>query len=330
MASLFARPLPPVVRIEPASACNLRCTHCPTGVTKAPRTVMSEATFARILADLPTHIPPIRVAVLYHGGEPFLNRAFLSMSRRIKDLGISFVKTVSNGMLIRPEMLSDIIESGLDAIEFSVDGESAAENDSVRVRSDFEKIVATVRALDEVNQRKGGRLRILVATTQFRKAGDLAIDRPVVLPDAIRRAFGSAADRLEFKVTWALQWPSGDPRHGYDIYWDDRNADTARSCSLLHDTLTIRADGTVVACCYDLTTMSNLGNINESSLVEIWNGERFRCFREAFSAGRYPKLCKGCAVVTGNKYLVPKADNAPPRVWQATEAACGEATGQAS
>ena len=74
--------IPPVLRIEPASACNLRCSHCPTGVVKMKRTVMKENVFSRILSEIKQYIPPIRVAVMYHGGEPFLNRNFLSMVKK--------------------------------------------------------------------------------------------------------------------------------------------------------------------------------------------------------------------------------------------------------
>ena len=126
-------PLPPVVRIEPASACNLKCTHCPTGVVKQTRGIMKPHTFERVLSELKPHVPPVRVAVLYHGGEPFLNKNFLEMVRRVKALGIPLVKTISNGMLVQPEMCSEIVNSGLDAIEISLDAESPRENDMVRV-----------------------------------------------------------------------------------------------------------------------------------------------------------------------------------------------------
>lgn len=42
-------PLPPVIRIEPASACNLKCTHCPTGVLPLMRTIMKPALFDRVI-----------------------------------------------------------------------------------------------------------------------------------------------------------------------------------------------------------------------------------------------------------------------------------------
>jgi MoaA/NifB/PqqE/SkfB family radical SAM enzyme len=109
----MARPLPPVIRIEPASACNLRCGHCPTGTVEMARGLMSEKVFARVLSETAKHVPPIRVAVLYHGGEPLLNKSFPEMARAVKSLGIPKVKTVTNGMFLRAEIIPPIVRSGL-------------------------------------------------------------------------------------------------------------------------------------------------------------------------------------------------------------------------
>jgi radical SAM protein with 4Fe4S-binding SPASM domain len=299
------RPMPPVIRIEPASACNLRCSHCPTGVLAPGGTIMKPSVFARVMSELKKHVPPIRVAVLYHGGEPFLNKHLLDYVREIKALGIPFAKTVTNGMLIRSDMTSPILMSGLDAIEFSLDGESAEENDRVRARCDFEHVRDVVIRLAAAKRAAGHAIRIFVASTQFRAADDRDFNRSAEVPRFLETAFSSVLDCIEFKVTWAVQWPSGRPDKGYDLLRDERPSPS--SCSLLDETLSIRADGRVVACCYDLTSESNLGNIMEQSLAEIWQGEAYERFRADFSAGNYPAPCAGCAVVTGPRYLVRPA-----------------------
>lgn len=277
-ANSARRELPPVVRIEPASVCNLRCTHCPTGVVKMARTIMSRDLFDRVLSEISRHIPPIRVAVLYHGGEPFLNKHFLDMARRVKDLGIERVKTVSNGMLIRAEMCDHVVRCGLTEIEISLDGESASENNRIRKRSNFERVARTVHRLVDSNIRQGRPLRISIATTQFKRYQDPGDEVPSV-PEYLRVAFAGIETEIEFKPTWAMLWPSGEPRSGYDLILDDAPEEPPITCSLLDETFTIRADGQVVACCYDLTTMSNLGNISDTSIEDIWNGHLYSKFR---------------------------------------------------
>jgi radical SAM protein with 4Fe4S-binding SPASM domain len=274
---------------------------------------MKPEIFERIVAELRLHVPPIRVAVLYHGGEPLLNRHFPAMAGRVKALGIPFVKSVSNGMLIRPENAETIVACGLDAIEISLDGASAAENNTVRRRSDFDRVCRAIHLLVDARRRLGSPIRIFVATTQFLLAERPLADHPAAVPPHMREAFADIAQEIEFKATWAKLWPSEQPAAGYDLLHDDRPRELPTSCSLLDETISIRADGTVVACCYDLTTMSNLGNIATQSLADIWRGEAYRKFRGDFVARNYPELCKGCVVVTGDKYLLQKRSQDPQR-----------------
>lgn len=307
-------PLPPVVRIEPASACNLRCTHCPTGVEPMQRTVMKPALFQRCLDELAKHPGAFRVVSLYQGGEPFLNKRFLEMPGRVKALGIPLVKTISNAMLIRPEQCGQIVTSGLDLIEISIDGDSAAESDHVRVKSRHEYIIGIVRNLVEAKRQLNPRFRISISNTRFRDPD--AYDLAVAVPSPagfLREAFADIEDQLEYNPNWAMLWPSALPSAGYDLLHDDRPRPPPRRCDLLDDMLNIRADGQVVACCYDLTSRTNLGNISEQSLEEIWNGAAAREFRLRFGAGNYPELCRQCVVVTGNRYLVHPRQAGPQR-----------------
>jgi radical SAM protein with 4Fe4S-binding SPASM domain len=299
--------LPPVVRIEPASACNLRCSHCPTGVFAMTRTIMKEPVFERCLSELAKHVPPIRVVSLYQGGEPFLNKQFLKMPRRVKEIGVPLVKTISNGMLIRPEQIDDVVTSGLDLIEISLDGDSPAESDQVRVRADFDRIVSVIRALAEAKRRLNPAFRICISNTRFQNPE--TYDPSVAIPppaDYLLRTFSDIRDELEFNPNWARIWPSALPADGYDLLLDDRPREMPSRCDLLDDMLNIRSDGRVVACCYDLTSMSNLGNIMEQSLEEIWNGDAAREFRLRFEAGDHHELCKECIVVTGDRFLMHK------------------------
>jgi MoaA/NifB/PqqE/SkfB family radical SAM enzyme len=45
-------PFPKVLRIEPASKCNLGCVHCPTGTIEMKRGIMSLDIFQKILIEI--------------------------------------------------------------------------------------------------------------------------------------------------------------------------------------------------------------------------------------------------------------------------------------
>lgn len=307
-------PFPEVVRIEPASACNLRCTHCPTGVFDMARTVMKPDVFERVLDQLKAHIPKLRVAVLYHGGEPFLNKRFLEMVNRVKALGIPHVKTVSNGMLVHAKDYESIVHSGLDSIEFSIDADSPEANDAIRRRAKFDHVRDTIIGLVETNRRLGGNLEVCVSTTQFQTLEDYVPGRDAPVPAYLEAALESVRSDIVFKTTWAMHWPAEISFDGYDLLHEVPDPDAKPYCSLLSETLNIRADGSVVPCCFDLTSRCVVGNVMDESLDQIWNGETFEKFRADFAEKVFHPLCANCAYVTGNKFLIRKDDSSPQQV----------------
>jgi len=57
----------------------------------------------------------------------------------------------------------------------------------------------------------------------------------------------------------------------------------------------VSADGRVPKCCSDFKIVDSMGNVNENSLVEIWNGAKFQAVRNHLCNGRREKLPETCA-----------------------------------
>jgi radical SAM protein with 4Fe4S-binding SPASM domain len=51
-------------------------------------------------------------------------------------------------------------------------------------------------------------------------------------------------------------------------------------------TAIVTVDGDVVPCCFDKHAAHAMGNINDLSFSEIWNGEKYRSFRESVMKSR--------------------------------------------
>ena len=298
----MSRDYPKVLRIEPASACNLRCSHCPTGTSLMPRGLMSEQTFERILDDLALNVERVQTVVLYHGGEPFLNKNFLQMVRRVKATGVRNVKTVTNGMLLKNFNIGDVLTCGLNEIEFSLDGASPDENDTIRRRSKHQKILEGVKVLLNAKVEKRSGLKVSISSVQFVDPG-VDVNSPPRMPDWILDELSSFSGVVNFKPTWALVWPSGLPKEGYGVVEGNAPSQLPKSCNLVDETMTIRADGSVVACCFDLTSLSNFGNVNLKKVGEIWLGHKRDEFRQRFKLNDYDDLCAECALVCGPRYL---------------------------
>ena len=81
------------------------------------RGLMSNEVFERTFEQVKQNIEYIKVIVLYHGGEPLLNKIFMMSAVR----GLSqrlIIKTVTNGMSLNKKNISQLLNCGLDEIEF--------------------------------------------------------------------------------------------------------------------------------------------------------------------------------------------------------------------
>lgn len=299
-------PFPRVLRIEPASQCNLACSHCPTGTVDMDRGIMEGVVFEKVLSEISAHKDFIKVIVLYHGGEPLLNRNFYSMVARINDINSNFViKTVSNGMALTKKHAEDILNSGIDLIEFSLDGESSDESQHVRVDSNTQLIIENIKGLIALKKsRNAAKPEIYIATTQFlRDKNSTESPGAPAVPAWLKHLFEGEVSG--YKTTYALRWPHMGNSGKFDFFKPVSGVDS-NECDLVVNTLTVRADGTVVPCCFDLTSKLVMGNILEESLADIWNGQKYSMLRESIKSKNYISICNTCVVVRPPVYLVPK------------------------
>ena len=297
---------PHVLRIEPSAKCNLMCSHCPTGTIELGRDLMNEITFENILKNLLDIKNLIKVIVLYHGGEPLLNKNFFSYVERIKKIKKNFfIKTVSNGTALTKSNINKIFSSGLDAIEFSLDGISENESQYVRINSDVKKIITNIKNLINEKYIRKSNLDITISSTQFlRKKLDNIEEIPELkTPNWLKKLF---SDKVNYKLGYAMRWPHMDVKNNYDLMFtsgEDKN-----KCDNVISTITVRSDGNIVPCCYDLTSQIVLGNINTKSLKEIWNSKKFFELRESIEKKQFISICKNCSNVRPPVYLIPRWD----------------------
>jgi radical SAM protein with 4Fe4S-binding SPASM domain len=299
-------PFPRALRIEPASQCNLACSHCPTGNVDMDRGIMGESLFEKVLSELLVNKDYIKVIVLYHGGEPLLNSNFYRMVARIKEINNRIIiKTVSNGMALTQKHSEDLLSSGIDSIEFSLDGVSPEESQYVRVNSNTHRIIQNIKRLLELKKsRNAAKPEIYIATTQFLRDKN-STDLPGVpeTPAWLEHLFGGEVSG--YNTTYALRWPHMGNSGKFDFFKPSSSAD-CDVCDHVNNTLTIRSDGAVVPCCYDLTSQLVMGNILKESLTDIWNGQMYSLLRESIKSKNYISICKTCAVVRPPVYLIPK------------------------
>ncbi len=297
----MTRKFPPVVRIEPASSCNLRCKHCPTGLGASPKGILSLELFNKILNELEENIEDISTVVLYHGGEPLLNSNLVFFIAQLKNIGVKKIKIVTNGKLLTDEKCLELVLSGLDEIEISLDGNGPLDSEAIRSRSQTSFTLAAIKTLQSQKKTNRSKLKITVSSTQFIDDFPEEDWRSKVppIPEWLKELM---ENEIEIKTNWAIQWPGGFPKASKVIF-EDSKASKPTSCSLLEETLTIRSNGDVVVCCYDLTSLNVVGNVFETSISEVLNSRKLEEFKSNFQNQIYSSPCDSCAVVTGKRFL---------------------------
>jgi len=264
------RHFPDVVRIEPAGVCNFKCRHCPIGVEGGHRVILRYEKFVEYFEMLP-FVP--RVLVLYHGGEPLLNKYLEAMIEYAKMRGVQKIAFNTNASLLSNKR--DL--SQVDELRVSFDGDTFEENNSIRVGSDFTKHAEQVRLLALSLHRPK-----IIKIYNARKGTDSVAP---YLRDYFADCPNVIFEGIQIRA-WARMKNEPLPaREG------------VTHCTALMETFTILSDGSVPMCCEDLQADDIIGNVNQNSPVELW--ERMETRRLAFARREYPRLCQSCFVVTG-------------------------------
>lgn len=289
-------PFPEVLRLEPAATCNFRCIHCPTGLGLSPAGLMSKETFNVIFDKIKKF--HFRAIVLYHGGEPLLNKYFYSMVKRLRPLADK-IKTNTNGSLFNDKNITAILDCGIDLVVLSLDGLSAEENDQIRVGCDFYKVIESLKKLLQLKLKLGlSKPEICIHNAQIADNNSF-VPGEVKKPQYIVEALGELSGQVSWDPIQAYLWP-GLPIPVLGSI-PGRNF-----CDSAVNTITIRWNGDVVPCCNDLTNRMVMGNVLREDIEEIWNNEKYEKLRQDINSFNPPPLCHNCSVLFPAKLMFKK------------------------
>jgi radical SAM protein with 4Fe4S-binding SPASM domain len=268
---------PYVLMVDPSSACNFHCLFCPTGDTKLIQSTgryqgfMKLDLFRKIIDGLELFDAPVKVLRLYKEGEPLLNPFLPEMIRYAKQSNkILRIDTTTNGTLLKPKMNRQLIESGIDQINISVNGVNDAQfSELTKAKVDFQKYVDNIRDLYE-NKKD---------CTIYIKAiyENMSSDERDLLFDI----FGDICDRIYLEHLQP-NWP--------DFHFDYINVEYTvghygqklreqHVCPFIFYIMVVNSDGTVSLCVQDWAHKLVVGDVRNESLLNIWRGKEINMHR---------------------------------------------------
>ena len=131
------------LQIEVTSRCSARCQMCPQecpGGSVAGDRIWP----GRPSSTLARAFPRVRHVHLQGWGEPLLHPRLLDMVATAKAAGCR-VGLTTNGMGLEPDTAKSLLDLGLDLLSISIAGATRETHESIRVGSDFSRILENVR-----------------------------------------------------------------------------------------------------------------------------------------------------------------------------------------
>ena len=264
--------------------CNAKCPNCPYTNSEIradykDRPFMNEDTF-KIIADQCGEFGAwIRIS---GGGEPMLHPKAVELIEYAKKVGAK-VGLITNGSKFTKETTIRLLEAQVDMIEFSVDAADPETYSKVRKGLHWHQLLNNVRRTVELRDKLRSQTKIIAS-------GVNQIDVDI---HAVAKFWEQIVDNFQKRkyLTWGINDPS-------------RSADPTPylppgefiPCPFIFERLNIDSRGKVMVCGFDIAAKTDMGNIHEKSINEIWHGERFEYYRRMHLSrrGREIELCKNC------------------------------------
>lgn len=281
--------------IDPCGACNLKCNFCPCNTTnfmhEERHKMMSLELFKKIVKDLKDFSEKIRVINLYNYGEPLLNKELIRMIQHLKESDVcDEIRICTNGTLLNPKLNTELAESGINTIRISMNAiDGPAYKKICAIELDYDELC---RNLADLYQKTRGKAEVVI------KLSNVSINE-LSQREAFFKMYESIADYIfieDIEDSWPdfkeIVIPEGSVKKNNNDWKKDKHD----ICAFGFTTMSIHSNGWVSPCCTDWRFGAVYGDVNKSSVKEIWESQALREFQLAHLKrikGKYP-ICDVC------------------------------------
>ena len=298
---------PKVFNIETTNYCNMKCIMCPRTTLMTRKNIwIEDDTFLKIINQIQPYsnqdlekfwnfveteygltgnepnentfyFHVVSRCVILHGyGEPLLDKKIIERIKACskRDIPTYFSCVPANLTL---ERAREVMDAGLTVFKFSID--ALDDEWQKKIRGNQNNFNTSYRTLLEIiNLKETQGYRTLLVPTMIALSEDTAS----------RQMHSRFMELWEGKDVFAYV-KSQDNR--WLLEEDESMANhshyEAQYCEFPWTSLTVMADGSVVPCTQDYDTEMVLGNVNEKTLEEIWNGEPYKKLRRMHITGKF-------------------------------------------
>ena len=283
---------PPMVFTEITNVCNLKCIHCPyVYISKQkfykPRH-MKFAIYKKIVDEVSQFHGTILRLVC--PGEPTLHPRLLNMILYAKRQNIYPICCITNGTLLSKKTSLDILKTGIDVIEISLDAIKKDTYEAIRRGSSFEKVMLNTHRLLELRDGMKAHTKIMVSIINQSEAKDEINDFIEYWQDKVdkviirtRTSIGGLIKKNNLEnAAQNKRWP----------------------CPLPWTRIFINVDGYLKFCVEDWLDKTVIGHIEKVSLRQMWKSFTYKQIRDRHLSGEFEKIpyCNNCVDWSARKW----------------------------
>ncbi len=279
---------PLYIQFELMPHCNLSCCSCLHGQKELSKeyvkieNILDDKLFNKVIDEASSYGCP---SISFHNNsEPLLDKQLGQKIRLAKKAGIFDIIVVTNATLLAEEKSLELLNSGVTKITFSIDAFSDETYRINREKSDFNLVKSNIFTFLKLKKELNLEVPITRVSFVVNKNNHHEMQN-------FKEFWEDKVDLVDFQNFSALEGYTENlcPPGFKPIIIDDF------VCNSPWQQVVIRANGDVLPCCSLYGAHVVLGNISNSSIYDIWNGEIMNTLREELMKGQYTReACQRC------------------------------------
>ncbi|MBI5331968.1 MAG: SPASM domain-containing protein [Candidatus Aenigmarchaeota archaeon] len=267
------------IDIESSSYCNLRCRMCPQSF--APKSIDKGYAewnmFKKIIDESAKH--GLCSIKLNWRGEPLLHKQLPEMVAYAKKHGIIEVMINTNGQLMTKDMSRKLIKAGIDKIIISLDGMNRTTYEHLRQGANYDKLIKNMDDLLVLKKELGAKKPFVRVQTLRMKETNKEVNDYV-------RFWKQRVDDVAVN-----EYSNRGEAEKRDV--GDYTVVGRCPCPQIWQRMMIAWNGDVMVCCGDWYKKTLIGNVNKSSVKELWDSKKWEHIREMHKQRRLAEV-PGC------------------------------------
>lgn len=297
---------PYTLTVDTISTCQLRCPLCSTGQRQnlRPDGKMDFGLFKKIIDEIGEYLLDVH---LLWWGEPFLNQDILKFVSYAHQKNIATFLSTNFSFKFNERKMEQIIRSGLDTLNISLDGITPEVYGKYRLGGDFKQVVDNIKLLVKARKKlksKSPKIEWQFIVNKYNEhqvkdlenfKKELEVDSLVL--EQLLILFGQSSTKGIKIKDWLPKDKRFRPKE-FSLRSNKSDNLSFGRCWWLYRGVAVSHDGGISPCCYNNAKEGDFGNIKNDRFTKIWNNEKYILARSSFAKSQTESV-KGDGKVAG-------------------------------